>query len=321
MSFAVLKHLCLVNVVSHILQSSLVKTAICHFAMEDYTTAYTELELALSLSRDGIHTLSDHRQIAEVLNNLGSLSYMGGEIERSMLFFRESINILSRAVDFATYSESKFDSHSTMLALSIAKSNVAFLSLTFYRDVSESVKMFESVIQQQQLLLRDADVSLLATLEHLAAANLLAGDKSKALQLLRRVLRIQIDAYGSSDNGVCERTRHKIAVLEQSDNEGIGRHPNEGFETTNHRDGSSCSVTTTTGNTILPILETSRESSGSNSHNSSIGSSSNNNNNNNSSRTDDVDSSPNTSMTNTLKAWRESHAITGECFLTNHVIM
>ena len=298
------------------------KTAICHFAMEDYTTAYSELELALSLSRDNIHTLSDHRQIAEVLNNLGSLSYMGGEIERSMLLFRESIKVLTRAVDFAMYSsESKFDSHSTMLALTIAKSNVAFLSLTFYRDVSESVSMFESVIREQQLLLCDADVTLLSTMEHLAAANLLAGDKSKALQLLRRVLRMQMEVYGSDDGdknddnnddddndhgeprSVCERTRHKIAVLEQSDNnEALDAH-DQGDETT--KDSHS----------ILPILETSCESSsGGGSHTTGLPDNDNNGDDN------DLDG-PNTSMTNTLKAWRQSHAMTDESFLTHRVIM
>ena len=299
------------------------KTAICHFAMEDYTTAYSELELALSLSRDNIHTLSDHRQIAEVLNNLGSLSYMGGEIERSMLLFRESIKVLTRAVDFAMYSsESKFDSHSTMLALTIAKSNVAFLSLTFYRDVSESVSMFESVIKEQQLLLCDADVTLLSTMEHLAAANLLAGDKSKALQLLRRVLQMQMEVYGSDHGGhdddndnvdddndhgeprsVCERTRHKIAVLEQSDNnEALDAH-DQGDETT--KDSHS----------ILPILETSCESSsGGGSHTTGLPDNDNNGDDN------DLDG-PNTSMTNTLKAWRQSHAMTDESFLTHRVIM
>ena len=296
------------------------KTAICHFAMEDYTSAYSELELALSLSRDNIHTLSDHRQIAEVLNNLGSLSYMGGEIERSMLLFRESIKVLTRAVDFAMYSsESKFDSHSTMLALTIAKSNVAFLSLTFYRDVSESVSMFESVIKEQQLLLCDADVTLLSTMEHLAAANLLAGDKSKALQLLRRVLRMQMEVYGSDDGdknddnddndhgeprSVCERTRHKIAVLEQSDN-------NEALDA--HDQGDQ--TTTKDSHSILPILETSCESS-SGGGSRTTGSPDNDNNG------DDNDpDGPNTSMTNTLKAWRQSHAMTDESFLTHRVIM
>jgi tetratricopeptide (TPR) repeat protein len=305
--------------------------------MEDYTTAYSELELALSLSRESVHTLSDHRQVSEVLNNLGCLSYMGGEIERSMLFFRESINILNSAVDFATYSESKLESHSTMLALTIAKSNVAFLSLTFYRDVSESVTMFESVIKEQQLLLRDADVSLWATLEHLAAANLLAGDKSKALQLLRRVLRMQTEACGAMESGisnsVCDRTRHKITILEQCDQESIEQYSrrNDGFEISQNSDTTSgCSVTTATGNAILPILETSRESS-SGSHSRGRGSSSNgsngshnnsNDNSNSSSNNDDNDDhSPNASITNTWKAWRESHAITEESFLTNHVII
>jgi tetratricopeptide (TPR) repeat protein len=119
----------------------------CHFALEDYTMAYSELEVALSLARDDIHTLSDHRQVAEILNNLGCLSYMGGEIERAMLFFRQAMNVLTTTVDFALYTDSKFASHSSILALSITKSNIAFLSLTFYRDVSDSVSMFESVIK------------------------------------------------------------------------------------------------------------------------------------------------------------------------------
>jgi hypothetical protein len=267
--------------------------------MEDYSTSYTELELALSLSRDGIHTLSDHRQVAEVLNNLGCLSYMGGEIERAMLFFRQSMKILIKAVDFATYSDSKFDSPSTILALSIAKSNVAFLSLTFYRDVVESVSMFESIIKDQQLLLRDAHTTLTTTMEHLAAANLLAGDKLKALQLLRRVLHMQVETFGVHDdqNDVCQRTRHKIAVLEQSDSDSQLA-PYDGVELSHH--GSNG---TATNNNILPILETSRESSG------------------NSTMNGESSSSPNTSVTNTLKAWRESNAMTEQPFLASRIIM
>jgi hypothetical protein len=268
--------------------------------MEDYSTSYTELELALSLSRDGIRTLSDHRQIAEVLNNLGCLSYMGGEIERAMLFFRQSIKILKKAVDFATYSDSKFDSPSTILALSIAKSNAAFLSLTFYRDIIESVSMFESVIKDQQLLLRDAHTTLTTTMEHLAAANLLAGDKHKALQLLRRVLHLQVETFGINDdqNAVCQRTRHKITVLEQSGVDGQLT-PSDGIELSG-RNSDETKVYTT----ILPILETSRESSG------------------NSATKDESSSSPSSSsMTNTLKAWRQSNAMTEQPFLANRIIM
>lgn len=214
----------------------------CHFALEDYTTAFSELELALSLARDGCQSLSDYHLVAEILNNLGCLSYMGGEIERAMSFFRQSMNVLSKAERLALYSDSKFDSHSTMLGLSIVKTNIAFLSLTFYRDVTESVAMFESVIKDQQLLFRDNHATLTTTMEYLAAANLLAGHKVQALQLLRRVLRIQASG-GDDRTDACQRTRHKIDVLEGKE------------------DVEPSTESTEIGGKVLPILETSRESS------------------------------------------------------------
>lgn len=214
----------------------------CHFALEDYSTAYAELELALSLSKHGIQSLSDYRQAAEILNNLGCLSYMGGEIERALSFFRQSMKVLTKAEGLALYTDSKFDGCSTMLALSIAKSNIAFLSLTFYRDVTESIALFESVVKDQQLLFRDHHATLITTMEHLAAANLLAGNKDKALQMLRRVLQIQASG-GGDQTDANQRTRHKIAVLEGKN------------------DNAALAESTDVGSKVLPILETSRESS------------------------------------------------------------
>jgi tetratricopeptide (TPR) repeat protein len=222
-------------------KTSLARTALCRFALEDYSTAYADLELALSLSRDGLQSLSDYHQVAEILNTLGCLAYMGGEIDRAMSFFRQSTKVLTKAEGLALYSDGKFDSYSTMLALSIAKSNIAFLSLTFYREVKESVATFESVVKDQQLLFRDHQLTLISTMEHLAAANLLAGHKDKSLQMLRRVLQIQA-CGGDAQTDDCQRTRHKIAVLEGKEDI-----------------GDLAAV----GSNILPILETSRENSSS----------------------------------------------------------
>jgi hypothetical protein len=95
--------------------------------------------------------------------------------------------------------------------------------------------------QDQQLLLRDAHVTLISTMEHLVVANLLAGFKSKALQLLQRVFHMQVDALGP-DDPQCEVTRHKILVLESDDNE------NSTVPTMDESRG------------VLPILKTSPES-------------------------------------------------------------
>jgi hypothetical protein len=91
------------------------------------------------------------------------------------------------------------------------------------------------------LLLRDAHVTLISTMEHLAVANLLAGFKSKALQLLQRVFHMQVDALGA-DDAQCEVTRHKILVLESDDND-------NGTTPLPHECGG-----------VLPIMETSPES-------------------------------------------------------------
>ena len=269
----------------------------CRFALEDYSTAYPELEHALSLSRDEIYTLSDHRQIAEILNNLGCLSYMGGEIERAMLYFRESIKVQTIASEHSMYVGSKFSCHAASLNMSITTANIGFLSMTFYRDAAESVAIFESAVkvsiaservynarsvclnprerfvacffvdQDQQVLLRDAHTTLITTMQHLAVANLLAGSKIKALHLLQRVFHMQVDAFGPDDKQ-CQLTRTKISMLEDD-------------ESTQQADYLGKS-------TILPILETSHESSC---------------------------DSPNTSMFSTLKVWREKNTIKDAYFL------
>jgi hypothetical protein len=91
--------------------------------------------------------LSDHRQVAEILNNLGCLSYMGGEIERAMLFFKESLKVQTTASDHSMYIGSKFSCHSASLNLSITRANIGFLSLTYFRDANESVTIFESAVK------------------------------------------------------------------------------------------------------------------------------------------------------------------------------
>lgn len=122
----------------------MVKSATCRFALGEYSTAYPELEQALVLARNEVRTVADHRQIAEILNSLGCLSYMGGEIEQAMTCFQESLKTQTKASDFSMYVGSKFSCQSATLNMSITTANIGFLSLTFYRDIPESVNCFET---------------------------------------------------------------------------------------------------------------------------------------------------------------------------------
>jgi hypothetical protein len=115
--------------------------------MEEYSTSFAEFERALKLSRDEIHTVSDNRQVGEILNSLGCLSYLGGEIERAMLFFRESLKVQKMTAEHSMYVGSKFSCHAASLNMSVTSANIGFLSLTFYRDTTESVAIFESALR------------------------------------------------------------------------------------------------------------------------------------------------------------------------------
>lgn len=123
----------------------------CRFALEDYSDAFIDLKLALTLTRENTKSLSDYRQLAEILNNLGCLSYMGGELEKAMLFFREAVKIQSIASENSLYIGSKFSSQAVSLNATITKANIGFLLLVL-RDIAESVIMFESALHVRFIL-------------------------------------------------------------------------------------------------------------------------------------------------------------------------
>jgi hypothetical protein len=104
--------------------------------------------------------------------------------------------------------------------------------------------------QDQQLLLRDAHVTLLATIEHLAIAHQISGNKDRALQvrileqtavprffvqtnslfqLLRRMLHMQIDAYGPDDERSVSTGEKITNLLLDKDNESLIRSPRPSF--------------------------------------------------------------------------------------------
>ena len=118
----------------------------CRFALEDYTEAYSDLHDALSLSRTITKSLSDYRQLAEILNNLGCLSYLGGELEKAMVFLREANKIQMIASDNSLYIGSKFSSQSVALNTSVTHGNIGFISLLL-QDVTESVTTLETAMR------------------------------------------------------------------------------------------------------------------------------------------------------------------------------
>jgi tetratricopeptide (TPR) repeat protein len=219
--------------------------ATCQFALEDFEHAHSNLEEALSLSGHNTESVLDYRQIAEILNNLGCLSYMGGKPGKAMRLFQESLQAQEIASDDSLYTGTKFSCHSgeselfslnivffyrysgksrkivltclthlslstihftASLNMSIAQGNVGFIALVT-RDIPASTAALESALkvrippslhkcfiscvterylpflQEQQLLLRDAHVTLISTMDHLVITNMLGGRLRKSLQV------------------------------------------------------------------------------------------------------------------------------------------
>jgi hypothetical protein len=129
--------------------------------------------------------------------------------------------------------------------------------------------MHSLFFQEQQLLLRDAHVTLISTMDHLVVTNLLGGRLQKALQvclllsvcdclnfckailtpisstqrfvygtqMLRRMLQMQIDAFGPSDMR-CLRTTNKIENLQNQERESARSAQGDGeLEEDSHHDG------------------------------------------------------------------------------------
>jgi tetratricopeptide (TPR) repeat protein len=86
--------------------------ATCQFALEDFPRAHSNLEEALSLSGHNTETVSDYRQLAEILNNLGCLSYMGGKPDKAKILFQESLQAQAIAADDSLYTGTQFLCHS-----------------------------------------------------------------------------------------------------------------------------------------------------------------------------------------------------------------
>ncbi|GKZ00505.1 hypothetical protein MPSEU_001002900 [Mayamaea pseudoterrestris] len=200
--------------------SSLTRTALARHALDDVQGSIATLEEALPLAKANTSLLSDHHMLAEILNNLGCLSFLTGNADCALQYFNDSLQIQKQAADHSLYVGSKLSYHQEMFNMSITRANIGFLHLVV-KDASKCIAMFESAIKAQQLLLRDADATLISTMEHLVTAHLLVGNKTKAIQLLNRMLRIQCDARGPS-HSLARSTANKISMLQTGAAAGLG---------------------------------------------------------------------------------------------------
>lgn len=120
----------------------MIKMALCRFAVEDYAAAHAGFNDALAFVRGSANGISDHRQLAEVLNNLGCLVYMQGEVEKANDLMEKSLDVQTYISEQSLYTGSKFSCHSSALNGSVTKANVGLIALVT-KDASMSITALE----------------------------------------------------------------------------------------------------------------------------------------------------------------------------------
>jgi hypothetical protein len=156
----------------------LVKVAVCRYALNEFAEAHARLEEALLYSRKNCITLGDRIQMAEILNNLGCLAYMCGQPVAANALYRDSMD-----VQFGVLSDSLYGGDATMgqsisLNISITRANIGFIKLVT-KELPIAITALENALMEQQILLKGAHDTIIATMDHLAVANLLYGDQEK----------------------------------------------------------------------------------------------------------------------------------------------
>lgn len=193
--------------------SSLVKLAICRYARNEFADAHARLEEALDKCSSTSHTtLEDRLLMAEILNNLGCLAYMSGQPASASSYYRDSMDLQFGALSDSLYIGNSATGRSISLNISISRGNIGFLKLVT-KELSVGITALENTLMEQQILLKGAHDTIIATMDHLALSNLLNGDQEKAALMFNRILQLQQDEYGPHDRR-CFVTVDKINMVQ-----------------------------------------------------------------------------------------------------------
>lgn len=153
--------------------------ATCRYAINEFAEAHARLEEALVYARRSCITIDDRMLMAEILNNLGCLAYMCGQPVTANSFYRDSMD-----VQFGVLSDSLYGGNATWgqtisLNISITRANIGFIKLVT-KELPVAITALENALMEQQILLKGGHDTIIATMDHLAVANLLYGDQEKA---------------------------------------------------------------------------------------------------------------------------------------------
>ncbi|KAL3913626.1 MAG: hypothetical protein SGILL_006413 [Bacillariaceae sp.] len=83
------------------------------------------------------------------------------------------------------------------------------------KELPVAITALENALMEQQILLRGAHDTIVATMDHVAVANILYNDQEKAAMMFRRILELQRNEYGETDRR-CFVTIDKIKMVQST---------------------------------------------------------------------------------------------------------
>ena len=107
--------------------------------------AHAELEQALSLSKSNCKGVTDFMQVAEVLNNLGVLTFLCGDPGKSLKLFQESLQFQHAIISHSLYDSFVLAAHGTTLNVSVTRGNIGFVKMV-QKEFSAALVAFESAL-------------------------------------------------------------------------------------------------------------------------------------------------------------------------------
>eukprot|EP00536_Pseudo-nitzschia_multiseries_P013431 jgi/Psemu1/211656/e_gw1.575.13.1 len=150
--------------------------------------------------------------MAEILNNLGCLAYMSGQLAAASSYYRDSMDIQFGALSDSLYLGNAISGQSISLNISIARANIGFLKLVT-KELPVAITALENALMEQQILLKGTNETLIATMDHLALSNLMNGAQERAALMYNRILLLQQREYGPHDRR-CFVTVDKINMVQ-----------------------------------------------------------------------------------------------------------
>ena len=113
--------------------------------MNDFLKSRKILLGALELCKQKRRFVSDFTQLAEILNNLGCLSFLLGNLGICMKVFTESIQVQTALQNRLVYVGTRHLRQAVCLNITVASSNLGYVQLCI-RDHLAATKAFEGAI-------------------------------------------------------------------------------------------------------------------------------------------------------------------------------